>query len=177
MPEPPQFVNNQAPWFDYQDLKDLFPYKKIQNASSATQTYINNVLIKEAINFIQNYTGFFWTVPPDEILLVAERYAVNKILADDENVQIAHARRQPSFTVAGDTVNLDLTVGLNPFLSEEDEVVLTAWRDQSKDGLHVDKVFVKSAGNEYDDAVGRGSRVSEYIRGDGYLLPGYLTGR
>ncbi len=56
-------------------------------------------------------------------------------------------------------------------------VVLTEWRDQSKDGLHVDKVFVKSAGNEYDDAVGRGSRVSEYIRGDGYLLPGYLTGR
>lgn len=172
---PPDTIENQANWFSFSDLKNLFPYKKVQNANQAYQQYINVQLIPSAINFVQRYTGWTWATPPDEILMVARNYAVNMILADDENIKIAQARGQPSFIVSGDTVNLDLTLGRNPLLSDTDEAILEDWRAVSDQSIHVDKVVVRTQGQQYEDAEGRDTAGStDYIRED--RLPGYFGG-
>lgn len=171
----PSNVENQEPWFTFDDLKADYPYSKIQNAVTAEITFVNNILIPEAMQFVQSYTGFTWTTPPDEIKRVAKNYTVNRILGDDENIRIAHMRRQQNLVVAGDTINLDLSLGQNPYLSEADQIVLDDWRNQSKEGIHVDKVRVKSQGSDYENATGRGkSSPPDFVRADS--VPGYFTG-
>ncbi len=126
------------PWFTFSNLKTNFYFSKVQNATSAQITYYDNIIIPEAINFVRRFTGFPWdsTTVPVDAKAVAMNFAVHKILADDENIKIAQARGQASFTVAGDTVNLDLSPGRNPFLTTDDEEILMFYRDQNQAGLH-----------------------------------------
>lgn len=162
-----------TPWFSLAELKTLFPvYQKLQVAN---EQYVNNVIVPETVSFIKNYTGIdFGDNPPEDILLIARRYAVGKILADDENVRIAQARGQPSFTVAGDTVSLDLAAGKNPFLTDEDETILGRYRDLTDVSLHVDKITVASQGHKYQQARGRDwKKATDYTRDD---YPRYPAG-
>jgi hypothetical protein len=164
-------------WFSYEVLAAQYPYKKVQNADLAQITYVDNILIPTAMSFVQGYTGIrFGDNPPEDILLVTKNYAVNLILGDDETIKIAQSRGQPSVTVAGDTISLDLSPGSNPYLSTEDEMVLDRYRDTSDSSLHIDKVRVRSQGTLYRDARGRTDQPSaEYVQhdlsGPWYLRP------
>ncbi len=114
-------------WFTLEELQQLYPhYKKVQDAPSQ---FVKDVVIPKSEDFVLGFIGGSaktWTLAetPAEVIRVAKNYAVNRILADDENVKIAQARGQPSFMVAGDQINLDLSPGRNPLLSPEDEAIL-----------------------------------------------------
>jgi hypothetical protein len=156
-------------WFVYDDLRPDYTYHKVQaiNSLPLEEQHVNNVLIPRAINYVESAIGQQWdkTTVPADLLLVAKNIAVNMILADDENVKIAQARGQPSFTVAGDQVVLDLTPGRNPFLSDADEAVILFYQQKFERELHVDKVRVQSQGDLYDEAVGRGTEAPvDYVR-------------
>lgn len=165
-------------WFTFDDLKTAYPeFKKIQDASDS---YVTNTIIPKAQDYVAKFVGI--SVPwddgdvPDDILRVTMNYAVNSILADDENIRMAQARGQPRFTVAGDEVVLDLSLGRNPLLSLEDEAILMEWRAQFTQLTHTDKIVVRSEGDRYDSAPGGGDRgeATDYVRGD---RPSYFAGQ
>jgi hypothetical protein len=163
-------------WFTFADLKQLYPqYKKVEDAS---EQWVNNTVIPKAQDYVSKFVSppEPWTdgSVPGDILRVAQNYAVNKILADDETVRIAQARGQPEFTVSGDTVPLDLSLGRNPLLSVEDEAILLDWADRYHKNLHLDKVTVRSQGKRYDNSQGGDTNPPsvDYVDDDG--LPGYF---
>lgn len=163
-------------WFTLDDLKSKYPYNKVQNAVA---NWVDDVIVPDAMRYVENYVLDSWMDPasvPEDLLKVAKNYAVNKILADDENVRIAQARGQASFTIAGNQINLDLSLGRNPLLSPEDEQTLITWREKITLTPHTDRVAVKSQGATYEtarDRYKRGPGDDEYIRRD-YVLPMYF---
>ncbi len=165
-------------WFTLADLQADYPYDKVANASS---TFVESVTIPSIEGFIRSFISgdaYRWDLPPADVLLVAKNMAVNRILADDETIRIAQARGQPSITIAGDTINLDLTPGRNFLLSTEDEAVLTGLADGQRKVLHTDKVVVKSQGGKYTNAPGGDTNPSstDLVRSDSGL-PRYFTGQ
>lgn len=151
-------------WFTFEELKDGYPFKKVQEAP---EEYVTNTLIPQAEWFVQNYTGEMWSAAPsgdDAIVLgVAKNYTVMKILGGDENVLIARARGQPSFTVAGDNIPLDLNLSRNPFLSVEDQAILDEYRVKNRDALRTDKIVVRTQGEAYDEAGKPPRGATDYV--------------
>ncbi len=142
-------------WFTFEDLKAVYPYAKVQQADDV---YVNSVLIPDAVRFVQGAVAQTYDTPPADILGIARNYAVNKILGEDENVRIARARGQSSFTVAGDTVTIDLST--NPFLSQEDKSIIEDIRNGKDTQIHTDKVVVRTSGTDYKNPMG----PTEYTR-------------
>jgi hypothetical protein len=165
-------------WFTVRQLKDTHPqFKKLQDVS---ETYARSTVIPKAEDFVTKFIspseGWSSTTVPPDVRRVAMNYAVNRILADDENIRIAQARGQPRFTVAGDEVVLDLSLNRNPLLSLEDEQILMDWRGKYNQSTHTDKIVVASEGDKYDEAPGGGSKpATDYVRRD--RIPPYFAGQ
>ncbi len=161
-----------ATWFSPDDLKARYPSLRTLQAKEDVELAEH---IETATSWVEGAVSSQFTTPPDELLGVAYRFARNLALGSDENVLIARARGQASFTVSGEAMTIDLT--RNPYLDIADVELVARMRKDLDGQMFTDKVVVRSQGTRYEDAV-QESDASEYVRPDSTRLrPTYLYRR
>lgn len=163
-------------WFTLEDLQQQYPnYPKIQTANAGI---VDTVDIPAIQNWLLNYVGpaYDETLHKATLITIAKSYLFRRLLADDNAIQIARARGQTSLTVAGETINIDLSKGGNFWLTEEEQEILKEMRGPDLSDIHTDKAAVRGDALYVERNQGLGH--TEYVQDDHPAdRPGYISGR